>query len=115
MSKKVTQKSVRTAALATVDAPLHNASLLIPALLASAEHVYATEGRTIMGELFLLAFILGLGVGPRIGLGLGGAEILSRGWHSGAIFGGAAVAVALSKLLLLSPRQMEWAVGTACT
>lgn len=75
--------------------------------MASAEHVYATEGRTITDELFLLAFILGLEVGPRFGLGLGGAAILLRGWHSGAVFGGAAVAVALSKLLLLPPRRME--------
>lgn len=68
-----------------INASLHNASLLIPALLASAEHSYVTDGSTITGESFLLAFIKGLEVGPRIGLGLGGAEILSLGWHSGVI------------------------------
>lgn len=98
-----------------LNAPLHSASLLLPALLAAAEHVSVTDGCEISGELFLLAMIVGLEVGPRIGLGLGGAEILSRGWHSGAVFGGAAVAVAVSKLLGLSPRRMEWALGTACT
>lgn len=99
-----------------ITAPLHDASLLIPVLLAAAEHVYAREGRTITGESFLLAFIEGFEDGPWIGLGLGGAEALSSGWHSKAVFGGPAVAVAVSKLLLPSSRQqMEWSIGTACT
>lgn len=90
--------------------------MLIPLLLAAAEHVHATDGRTITGESFLLAYIVDLEVGPRIGQGLGGAETLSRGWHSKAVFGGPADAVAISKLLLPSSwQQMEWAVGTACT
>ncbi|KAL8718596.1 MAG: hypothetical protein Q9225_004281 [Loekoesia sp. 1 TL-2023] len=96
-------------------APLHSASLILPALLAATEHVQATENRVISGEAFLLAAIVGMELGPRIGLGLGGAELLTRGWHSGAVFGGPAVAIAVSKLLCLSPRQTEWALGTSCT
>lgn len=96
-------------------APLHSASLILPALLAATEHVQATENRAISGETFLLAIIVGMELGPRIGLGLGGAELLTRGWHSGAVFGGPAVALAVSKLLHLSPRQTEWALGTSCT
>ena len=96
-------------------APLHSAALLLPALLAAAEHVKAVDGRAISGESFLIAFIVGLEIGPRIGLGLGGADMLSRGWHSGAVFGGPAVAIAASRLLNLSPRQTNWAIGTACT
>ena len=63
------------------------------------------EGRTIIGESFLLAFIVTLEVGPRIRLGLRGEETLSRGWHSKAVFGGPAVATAISELLLPSSRQ----------
>ena len=96
-------------------APLHSAALLLPALVAAIEHIQATDGRVISGESFLLATIIGFEVGPRIGSGLGGADMLSRGWHSGAVFGGPAVAIAVSKLLGLSPQQTEWALGTACT
>ena len=98
-------------------APLHSAALLLPALFAAVEHVHSRspEGPPISGKAFLIAAIVGLEIGPRIGLGLGGGKMLSRGWHSGAIFGGPAVALAVSKLLGLSQLQMEWALGTACT
>lgn len=96
-------------------APMHSASLLLPALLAAVEHIRKVGGRAVSGKEFLLAMVAGLEVGPRIGLGFGGAEFLDYGWHSGEVFGGAAVAAAASKLLGLSPRQMEWALGTACT
>lgn len=97
-------------------APLHSAALLLPTLLAAYERVTTiNDSSSISGESFLLATIVGLEVGPRIGLILGGDRMLSRGWHSGAVFGGPAVAVAVSKLLGLSPQQMGWALGTACT
>lgn len=96
-------------------APLHSAALLIPALLAAAEHLDASGAASINGASFLLALIVGFEVGPRIGLALGGVDMLSRGWHSGAVFGGPAVAMAVSKLFGLSPRQIEWALGIACT
>ncbi|MCJ1474645.1 hypothetical protein MMC13_003305 [Lambiella insularis] len=87
-------------------APLHSASLLLPALFAAAEHIRSShsEAPPISGETFLLAATVGLEMGPRIGLGLVGAKILAYGWHSGAVFGGPAVALAVSKLLgLFSP------------
>ena len=100
-------------------APLHSASLILPAIFAAIEHVMATsisvDRAALSGKSLLLATIIGFEIGPRIGLGLGGVDMLSRGWHSGAVFGGPAVAIAVSKLLGLSPRQMEWALGTACT
>ncbi|KAB8067828.1 hypothetical protein BDV29DRAFT_162959 [Aspergillus leporis] len=71
------------------DAPLHSNSLVIPALLAAAEHESNTpSGRQpFTGVTFLLAVIIGCEVGPRIGLALNGTEMLNRGWHSGAVFG----------------------------
>jgi aconitate decarboxylase len=64
---------------------------------------------------FLLAAIVGYELGPWIGSGLGGGDVLSRGWHSGVVFGHAAAAAACSKLLDLSADQTEDAIGIACT
>jgi 2-methylcitrate dehydratase PrpD len=48
-------------------APLHNNSLVMPAMLAAARHV----GR-VSGARFLLGAILGYETGPRVGQALGG-------------------------------------------
>lgn len=48
---------------------------------------YCDSGRKISGSEFLLAAIVGLEVCPRIGAGLGGKDLLSRGIHSGALMG----------------------------
>lgn len=92
-------------------APLHSASLVIPALLATAAHL----GRPVSGQELLTAAIIGFETGPRIGHALGGTEMLSRGWHSGPIFGGVATALACGKLRGLDGEQLEDAVGFAAT
>lgn len=97
------------------EAPLHSNALLLPSLLATAEHEAAVDTRIISGQDFLLAAIIGFEVGPRVGLGLWGGHILSAGWHSGAVFGPAAVAGAVAKMLDLSTSQIEDALGIACT
>ncbi|KAH0843474.1 hypothetical protein AYO21_07250 [Fonsecaea monophora] len=98
-------------------APLHSNALLIPALLASVEAapLNSTEASPSSGADFLLAYIVGCEVGPRVGLALHGADLLSRGWHSGALQGPSATAAAVASLLRLSGAQTEWALGTACT
>src|ERR1700719_1902094 len=63
-------------------APLHSNSLGVRAMLAAAPHV----GR-VSGARVLLGAILGYETGPRVGQALGGLEMLSRGWHSGVVFG----------------------------
>lgn len=63
-------------------APLHSASLIVPALLAAAP---LTEG--IDGAAMVRAAVVGFEVGPRVGLALHGSEMLTRGWHSGSVFG----------------------------
>ncbi|KAI8959033.1 putative immune-responsive protein [Daldinia sp. FL1419] len=101
------------------DAPVHSNSILIPALLAAAEHYSRGEGDNVglrySGKDLLLAYLVGCEVGPRVGLGLWGAHILSKGWHSGAIFGPSASAAAVSKLFGLSAAAIEDALGIACT
>lgn len=91
-------------------APLHSASLVLPALLACAEHVGG-----VSGESFVLGAVAGFEVGPRVGLGLHGIEMLSRGWHSGSVFGTHAAAAAAGVLLQLDAARFEDALGLAGT
>ena len=91
-------------------APLHSASLVLPSLLACAE----TQGH-VSGAKFLLGAVAGFEVGPRVGLALHGAEMLSRGWHSGSVFGTHAAAAAAAKILDLDAARTEDALGLAGT
>ena len=91
-------------------APLHSNSLVLPAMLAAAPHV----GR-ISGERFLLGALLGYETGPRVGEALGGLDMLSRGWHSGVVFGPIAAAAAAGTLYGLDAAGFEDAFGMAAT
>src|ERR1700741_311197 len=91
-------------------APLHSTSLVMPALLAAAPHV----GR-VSGARFLLGAILGYETGPRVGQALGGLEMISRGWHSGVVFGTLAPAASAGSLYGLSAAGFEDALGMAAT
>lgn len=99
------------------EAPLHSNSIILPALFAAAEHLKlgCSDSTMIDGNTFLLAYLVGLEVGPRVGNGLHGAHMLTRGWHSGAVFGPSASSTAVSKLLGLSADKIEDAVGIAST
>ncbi len=92
-----------------VGGPLHSASVVLPALLATA------AGAPVTGRDFLRAAIAGFEVGPRVGMALHGAQMLSRGWHSGSVFGTHAAAAATGVLLRLDPARMEDALGLAGT
>ncbi len=91
-------------------APLHSNSLVLPAMLAAAPLV----GR-VSGERFLLGAILGYETGPRVGQALGGLDMLSRGWHSGVVFGPLAAAAAAGTLYGLDAAGFEDAFGMAAT
>jgi aconitate decarboxylase len=90
--------------------PLHSASLILPALIACAE-----DRGSVDGAALLLGAIKGFEVGPRVGMALHGAEMLSRGWHSGSVFGTHAAAVAAGSLLKLDAAGYEDALGLAGT
>jgi aconitate decarboxylase len=90
--------------------PLHSASVVIPALLACAEQL-----GSVNGERLLLGAIAGFEVGPRVGMALHGAQMLSRGWHSGSVFGTHASAAASGVLLGLDAARFEDALGLAGT
>ncbi|GAA0995702.1 MmgE/PrpD family protein [Acrocarpospora macrocephala] len=91
-------------------APLHSNSLILPSLMSTAETL---DG--VSGAQALLAAIVGFEVGPRVGLALHGAQMLSRGWHSGAVFGTHTSAMAAGKLRALDPAGLEDALGLAGT
>src|ERR1700722_15980753 len=91
-------------------APLHSNSLVLPAMLAAAPRV----GR-VSGERFLLGAILGYETGPRVGQALGGLDMLSRGWHSGVVFGPIPAAAAAGTLYGLDAARFEDAFGMAAT
>lgn len=91
-------------------APLHAASVVLPSLFAAAGLL-----RNVSGERFLLGAMCGYEVGPRVGLALHGSQMLSRGWHSGAVFGTHASAAAAGKLHGLDAAAFEDALGLAGT
>ena len=91
-------------------APLHSNSIILPAMLAAAPHV-----GSVSGKRFLLGAILGYETGPRVGQALGGLEMLSRGWHSGVVFGPIASAAAAGTLYGLDAAGFEDAFGMAAT
>jgi 2-methylcitrate dehydratase PrpD len=91
-------------------APLHGAAVIVPALLSATQLTGAVDG-----SRFLLAAVLGFEVGPRVGLALHGGQMLSRGWHSGAVFGPFAAAAAAGCLLRIDAAQFEDALGLAAT
>jgi 2-methylcitrate dehydratase PrpD len=91
-------------------APLHSNALVVPAMLAAAPHV----GR-VSGAQFLLGAILGYETGPRVGQALGGLEMISRGWHSGVVFGTLAAAASAGSLYGLDAAGYEDAFGMAAT
>src|SRR5271155_1237447 len=91
-------------------APLHSNCLVIPAMLAAAPQV----GR-VSGARFLLGAILGYETGPRVGQALGGLEMISRGWHSGVVFGTLSAAASAGILYGLDAAGFEDALGMAAT
>src|SRR5450432_3796929 len=91
-------------------APLHSNAVVLPAMLAAAPHVGPVDG-----ERFLLGAILGYETGPRVGEALGGLDMLSRGWHSGVVFGPLAAAATAGTLYGLDAAGFEDAFGMAAT
>ncbi|MGW2424789.1 MmgE/PrpD family protein [Streptomyces sp. NPDC001709] len=91
-------------------APLHSASLVLPALLSTT----ASQGN-VSGADFLRAAVLGFETGPRVGLALHGSQMLSRGWHSGSVFGTHAAAASCGALRGLDAAAFEDALGLAAT
>jgi len=90
--------------------PLHSASIVLPAILATA----ARTGR-VDGEEFLLAAAVGFEIGPRLGVTMDGHDLIAQGWHCGVVYGTVAAAVACAKARGLDAGKTEDAIGLATT
>lgn len=91
------------------DVSWHACAALLPALLAASEQ-HGTTGRE-----FLRAMVLGMETGSRVGRALHGGQMISRGWHPGAVFAGPGAAVAAGTIYGLDDGGFEDAVGIAAT
>jgi 2-methylcitrate dehydratase PrpD len=69
----------------------------------------------VSGSDLVRAAVVGFEIAPRIGLALHGAEMLTRGWHSGPVFGAPAVAAAVGNLLCLTANEVEHAMALGAT
>ncbi len=90
--------------------PLHSEACVIPAVLGTAEQLGGVDGRH-----FLESVALGFEIGPRIGMALGGLQLVTRGWHCGAIYGVLGAVAGAGKIRRLNEDQFEDAVGNAAT
>jgi len=91
-------------------APIHSNAVVLPALFAAAQQHHGVSGATL-----LRGAIAGYEVGPRVGMALHGLQMLSRGWHSGAVFGTHAAAAAAGTIYALDAAAFEDALGMAGT
>jgi aconitate decarboxylase len=89
---------------------LHECANVVPAALSCSDLM-----ERISGADLLTAIIVGFEVGPRVGMCVGAARILERGWHGGSVVGIFGAAAAGGRVLGLTPQQMVHALGIAGT
>jgi len=87
---------------------IHPTGPVASALMAWAGH------QPVSGQAFQHALLLGIEVACRIGLAVS-PEHYRRGWHITSTCGIFGAAVAVGRLMKLSPLQMSWALGHAAT
>jgi aconitate decarboxylase len=90
--------------------PLHSEACALPAVIGTAEHLGGINGKRL-----LEATVLGFEVGPRIGMAMGGLQLVSRGWHCGSVYGVLSGVAGAGKIRGLNEEQFEDAIGNAAT
>ena len=90
--------------------PLHSEACALPAVLGTAEQLGAVDGKRLLEST-----VLGFEVGPRIGMAMGGLQLVSRGWHCGSVYGVLSGVAGAGKIRRLDEDQFEDAIGTAAT
>lgn len=90
--------------------PLHSASIVLPAGLATAERIGGVTGRD-----FVLAAAMGFEFGPRLGVTMDGHDLIAHGWHCGVVYGAIAAALTTARVRGLDAGQTEDAMGLAAT
>src|SRR5690606_30201129 len=89
-------------------APIHSNAVVLPALVGAVNLQGAISGREC-----LRGATAGFEAGVRVGMARHGIQMLSRGWHSCAVFGTHAAAAAAGTLRGLNAAQFEDALGIA--
>ena len=77
--------------------PLHSQACVLPAALGTAERLGSVDGRHL-----LEAVALGFEIGPRIGMAMGGLQLVTRGWHCGSVYGVLGAVAGAGKIRRLS-------------
>src|SRR5262245_35221039 len=90
--------------------PLHPGAGAVPAVLGTAEQLGGVDGKRLLEST-----VLGFEVGPRIGMAMGGLQLVSRGWHCGSVYGILSGVAGAGKIRRLDEDQFEDAIGTAAT
>jgi aconitate decarboxylase len=90
--------------------PLHSEACALPAVLGTAEQLGGVDGKALLESA-----VLGLEVGPRIGMAMGGLQLVSRGWHCGSVYGILSGVAGAGKIRRLDEDQFEDAIGIAAT
>ena len=90
--------------------PLHSEACVLPAVMSTAEHVGGVSGNSLLESV-----ALGFEIGPRIGMAMGGLQLVTRGWHCGAIYGVLGAVAGAGKVRRLNEGQFEDAIGIAAT
>src|SRR5258706_9046004 len=90
--------------------PLHSEACALPAVLSTAEQLGGVDGKRLLEST-----VLGFEVGPRIGMAMGGLQLVSRGWHCGSVFGVLSGVAGAGKIRRLDEDQFEDAIGVATT
>lgn len=90
--------------------PVHSQACALPAILGTAEQRGGIDGKRLLEST-----VLGFEVGPRIGMAMGGLQLVSRGWHCGSIYGVLSGVAGAGKIRGLDEDQFEDAIGIAAT
>lgn len=90
--------------------PLHSEACALPAVIGTAEHLGKVDGKRLLEST-----VLGFEVGPRIGMAMGGLQLVTRGWHCGSVYGVLSGVAGAGKIRRLNEEQFEDAIGTAAT
>ncbi len=92
----------------------HLRTVMHPSVPVAAALCALAEYRPVTGAQFILAFVLGIEVGCRVGNAVSPWHY-AHGWHISATCGVFGAAAGAAKLLGLNTQQTAWALGIAAT
>lgn len=92
----------------------HIPTIIHPTSPVAAALLAMSESRPMTGKEFMLALLLGIEAECRIGLAISPFHY-GKGWHITSTCGVFGSAMAIGKILQLTPTQLGWALGSAAS